>query len=118
RANGREAATLISFVVSLVVMATLAHAEDMAAIISQYRREHGLSAVKTDPQLTEIAERQAKAMAAAGIMDHNVAGAFASRVFSAPNGRGGENIPAGTKTRAETFRAGQAPPGPKGHPLY
>lgn len=35
----------IAFVVGLVVTATLAHAEDMAAAVSQYRREHGLSAV-------------------------------------------------------------------------
>ena len=54
----------------VVITATLAHAEDMAEMISQYRHAHGLSAVKTDPQLTAIAERQAKAMAASGIMDH------------------------------------------------
>src|SRR5271154_3400799 len=53
--------------VGLVVMSTLAHAEDVAQMISQYRREHGLSAVKTDLELTAIAERQAKAMAASGI---------------------------------------------------
>ena len=48
--------------VCMAVTGTLAHAEDdMAAMISQYRREHGLSAVKTDPQLTAIAERQAQA---------------------------------------------------------
>jgi len=111
RAKGRETATVICFVVSLVVMATLAHAEDMAAMISQYRREHGLSAVKTDPQLTEIAERQAKAMAAAGIMDHNVAGSFASRISAVHSGRAAENIAAGTKTWAETFRAWQTSPG-------
>ena len=108
----RKAATkAISFVVGLVAMATLAHADDMAAMISQYRREHGLSAVKTDPQLTEIAERQAKAMAAAGIMDHNVAGSFASRISGAHTGRAAENIAAGTKTWAETFRAWQTSPG-------
>ena len=111
RGNGRDAATLICVVVSLVVLATLAHAEDMAAMISQYRREHGLSAVKTDPQLTEIAERQAKAMAAAGIMDHNVAGSFASRISATHTGRAAENIAAGTKTWAETFRAWQTSPG-------
>jgi uncharacterized protein YkwD len=110
RANGRKAVTLVCFVVSLVVMATLAHAEDMAAMISQYRREHGLSAVKADPQLTEIAERQAKAMAASGIMDHNVAGSFASRISGAYTGRAAENIAAGTKTWAETFRAWQTSP--------
>src|SRR5262245_57147618 len=111
RGNGRDAAALICVIVSLVVLATLAHAEDMAAMISQYRREHGLSAVKTDPQLTEIAERQAKAMAASGIMDHSVAGSFASRIAAAHTGRAAENIAAGTKTLAETFRAWQTSPG-------
>jgi uncharacterized protein YkwD len=107
----REATKVVGLVVGLAVMATLAHAEDMAAMISQYRREHGLSAVKTDPQLTEIAERQAKAMAAAGIMDHNVAGSFGSRISGAHTGRAAENIAAGTKTWAETFRAWQTSPG-------
>jgi hypothetical protein len=39
------------------LVCTLAHAEDMADTISRYRREHGLSTVKMDPQLTAIAER-------------------------------------------------------------
>src|SRR5215831_12047479 len=82
-----------------------AHAEDMAQMISQYRREHGLAAVKTDPQLTAIAERQAKAMAAAGIMDHSVGGSFASRTSGAHIGMAGENIAAGTKTWADTLRS-------------
>jgi uncharacterized protein YkwD len=104
-------AKVICLVAGLVITATLAQAEDMAAMVSQYRREHGLSAVKTDPQLTEIAERQAKAMAAAGIMDHNVAGSFGSRIAPAHTGRAAENIAAGTKTWAETLRAWQTSPG-------
>ena len=97
--------------VGLVVMSTLAHAEDVAQMISQYRREHGLSAVKTDLELTAIAERQAKAMAASGIMDHNVAGSFVSRVSGAHLGMAAENIAAGTKTWAETIRVWQTSPG-------
>ena len=61
-------AVLLGVVIAMT--STLAHAEDMAEMISRYRRAHGLSTVKTDPQLTAIAERQAKAMAASGIMDH------------------------------------------------
>jgi uncharacterized protein YkwD len=106
-----QAAKVVCLVAGLVVTATLAQAEDMAAMVSQYRREHGLSAVKTDPQLAEIAERQAKAMAAAGIMDHNVAGSFGSRIAGAHTGRAAENIAAGTKTWAETLRAWQTSPG-------
>src|SRR5262245_56563603 len=99
---------------ALVVAATstLAHAEDMAEMISQYRQAHGLSTVKTDPQLTAIAERQAQAMAAAGIMDHSVAGSFAARMSAARTGGvAAENIAAGTKTWAETFRMWQNSPG-------
>jgi len=102
---------LVYVVVGFGVMATLAHAEDMAQTISQYRREHGLSVVKTDLELTAIAERQAKAMAASGIMDHNVAGSFASRISGAHLGMAGEDIAAGTKTWAETFRVWQTSPG-------
>jgi uncharacterized protein YkwD len=102
---------MVWLVVAIAVTATLAHAEDMAEMISHYRREHGLSTVKIDPQLTAIAERQAKAMAAAGIMDHNVAGSFASRVSGAHLGMAAENIAAGTKTWAETFRMWQNSPG-------
>jgi uncharacterized protein YkwD len=54
----------------------------MAEMISRYRHAHGLSTVKT-AQLTAIAERQAQAMAASGIMDHSVAGSFTSRMSGA-----------------------------------
>jgi uncharacterized protein YkwD len=97
--------------VVIAIASTLAHAEDMAEMISRYRREHGLSTVKTDPQLTAIAERQAKAMAASGIMDHDVAGSFASRIAGVRTGAAAENIAAGQKTWAETFRMWQASPG-------
>jgi hypothetical protein len=90
---------------------TLAHAEDMADMVSRYRREHGLSSVKIDPQLTAIAERQAKAMAASGIMDHSVAGSFATRISGADVGGAAENIAAGTHSWADTFRMWQKSPG-------
>ena len=88
----------------------LAHAEDMAEMISRYRHAHGPT-VKTDPQLTAIAERQAQAMAASSIMDHSVAGSFTSRMSGARTGMAAENIAAGTKTWAETFRMWQTSPG-------
>src|SRR5712671_7353758 len=104
-------ATTVSLGVIMAITATLAHADDMAEMISRYRREHGLSTVKTDPQLTAVAERQAKAMAASGIMDHSVAGAFSSRISSVNANRAAENIAAGTKTWADTFRMWQNSPG-------
>lgn len=101
----------IGLAIAFACAATLAHAEDMAAAITKYRREHGLSAVKTDPQLTAIAERQAKAMAATGVMDHSVAGAFSSRIAGARTGAAAENIAAGQKNWPETFRAWQTSSG-------
>ena len=97
--------------VAIATISTLAHAESMAEMISRYRREHGLSAVKPDPQLAAIAERQAKAMAASGVLDHSVAGSFSSRISAANAESAAENIAAGTKTWAETFRTWQKSPG-------
>jgi uncharacterized protein YkwD len=110
RRNG-GAMKIVWLAVALALTATLAHAEDMAEMISQYRHEHGVSTVKTDPELTAIAERQANAMAASGVMDHSVAGSFASRVAGAHPRRAAENIAAGTKTWTETFRMWQNSPG-------
>src|SRR5437899_4465663 len=109
--QGAGAMKTISLAVIMAMAATLAHADDMAEMISRYRREHGLSAVKTDPQLTAVAERQAKAMAASGIMDHSVAGSFSSRISAVNANRAAENIAAGTKTWADTFRVWQNSPG-------
>src|SRR5499427_3606043 len=102
---------VVALGVVIAVTSTLAYAEDMAETISRYRREHGLSTVKTDPQLTAIAERQAKAMAASGVMDHNVAGTFAARISGAHTDMAAENIAAGTRTWAETFHMWQTSPG-------
>jgi hypothetical protein len=102
-------AVLLGVVIAMT--ATLAHADDMADEITRYRRAHGLSAVKTDPQLTAIAERQAKAMAASGIMDHSVAGSFSSRISGVRTGVAAENIAAGTRTWADTFRMWKNSPG-------
>ena len=109
RGNGAMKGVLIGVVIAAA--STLAHAENMAEAISSYRRAHGLSTVRTDPQLTAIAERQAKAMAASGIMDHDVAGSFASRMSGARTSMAAENIAAGTGTWAETFRMWQRSPG-------
>src|SRR5262249_47205344 len=92
---GKRAMKTVLLGAVVAITATLAHAEDMAETISRYRLTHGLSAVKTDPQLTAIAERQAKAMAASGVMDHNVAGSFAPRISRAPTDKTPENKPAG-----------------------
>jgi uncharacterized protein YkwD len=95
----------------VAITSTLAHAEDMAEMISRYRQAHGLSTVKTDPQLTVIAEQQAKAMAASGVMDHSVAGSFTARISSVRTSMAAENIAVGTKTWAQTFQMWQTSPG-------
>src|SRR5258708_8525739 len=79
-------------------------------MISQYRREHGLPTVKTDARLTAVAVRQAQAMASSGIMDHDVAGSFASRIAGTNTASAAENIAAGTKTRPHTPRISKPPP--------
>ena len=104
-------AALLWLFLALATGSLPARAEDILEMISRYRAEHGLSAVKTDPELTAIAERQAKAMAASGIMDHDVAGSFASRISGVRARGAAENIAAGYKTWAETFEGWQHSPG-------
>jgi uncharacterized protein YkwD len=101
---------------ALVLSATLAYvtparAEDIVEMISKYRQQHGLSAVKVDPELTKVAERQAKAMADTGVMDHSVAGSFGSRISGIHTGMAAENIAAGSKTWADTLRMWENSPG-------
>jgi hypothetical protein len=93
---GKRAMKTVLLGAVVAITSTLAHAEDMAEMISRYRHTHGLSTVKTDPQLTAIAERQAKAMAASGIMDHNVAGSFTARISGVRTSMAAENIAAGS----------------------
>jgi hypothetical protein len=113
--KGREwhmrSITFICFLIATTLAAPSAPAEDIAAMISQYRREHGLPAVKVDPKLTAVAERQAQAMARSGIMDHDVDGSFASRISGANLVTGAENIAAGTKTWSDTLRIWKESPG-------
>jgi uncharacterized protein YkwD len=102
---------VIILAIALLLTTTLARAEDAAALISQYRVAHGLSAVKMDPQLTAVAERQAQAMAKNGVMDHNVAAPFSVRVADVPVGAAGENLAQDTKTWAETIQRWETSPG-------
>jgi uncharacterized protein YkwD len=110
--KGREShMKFVCFVIAMMLAVTSAGAEDITAMISQYRREHGLPAVKVDPKLTAIAERQAQAMASSGIMAHDVAGTFNSRISGASLVTGAENIAAGTKTWNDTLRIWKESPG-------
>src|SRR5215831_14892382 len=95
---------LICLLLGMVIAVSSARAEDITAMISQYRREHGLPAVKTDAKLTAVAVRQAQAMASAGVLGHDVAGSFASRIAGTNTDSAAENVAAGTKTWADTLR--------------
>lgn len=107
-----KAVTVITtLLIAAMPASSPACAEDITAMISQYRREHGLPAVKVDPGLSAIAERQARAMAASGIMDHDVDGSFASRISGASLAAAAENIAAGTRTWADTLRIWKQSPG-------
>jgi uncharacterized protein YkwD len=108
---------IVCCVLGLLLTGTHARAEDVAALVSQYRHAHGLSAVKIDAELTAVAERQARAMAKAGVMDHNVAGPFSSRVADVPVGAAGENLAEGTKSWAETIQRWETSSGHNGNLL-
>ena len=103
--------------ICLLATTSFARAEDVASLISQYRKAHGLSAVKLDADLTAVAERQAKAMAKAGVMDHNVAAPFSMRMAGVKVGAAGENLAEGTKTWAETIQRWEGSPGHNGNLL-
>jgi uncharacterized protein YkwD len=76
-----------------------------AAMISRYRRRHGLPAVKIDSRLMAIARHQARAMAAHGRMSHDVGGDFSTRLrrrgYAAA--AAAENIAAGQRSLSEAF---------------
>jgi hypothetical protein len=63
-----------------------------AAMISNFRRQHGEGPVTLDPKLNQIAHEQAAAMASKDVLDHGVLGPFGSRVASAGFERAAENI--------------------------
>src|SRR6202051_1407257 len=81
-----------------------AMAADYASEISAYRRAHGLSAVKLDSRLNEVALKQARAMAATGTVSHSADGAFSSRVAPLRKSRAAENIGAGFLSFAEMLK--------------
>jgi len=78
-----------------------------AQMISQYRINNGLPAVRPDPQLTAIAQTQASAMAAAGSVQASQAPnlQLATRMASIGETKtaASENVSAGYRTFAEAF---------------
>jgi uncharacterized protein YkwD len=72
-------------------------ARSAAANISRYRAQHGLGPVSANSRLNALAERQARAMASADRMSHNVSGTFRVRLDASGYfvRTAGENIAAG-----------------------
>jgi hypothetical protein len=76
---------------------------DPASLISDFRIQHQEGRVKSDATLKRIAQDQANAMASKGVMDHDVLGAFSSRVAPANAGRAAENIAYGYDSFPKTL---------------
>jgi hypothetical protein len=91
----------------VLAMAGPACAEDLAATaqaaISHYRAEHGLAAVRPDARLMQLAAEQARAMAQAGVLEHNVDKPFSARIVRYDPEVAVENIACGTTTFAATL---------------
>jgi uncharacterized protein YkwD len=76
-----------------------------AAMISLYRQNNGLGAVRVDPELMKLAETQSQAMAGQNKLDHDVKAPLAKRLnaFGYPANLAVENVSAGYHTLAEAF---------------
>jgi uncharacterized protein YkwD len=94
----KRLAAIVAFM--LLTSAALA---DPQSEISAYRKSYGLSAVTVDPALTELASKQANAMAEQGALDHNVYAPFHSRLASYGTLSAAENIAMGTRTFEDTL---------------
>ncbi|HWP26040.1 MAG TPA: CAP domain-containing protein [Xanthobacteraceae bacterium] len=94
-------------------------AKGAAAMISNYRRSHGLGPVRIDPELMRLAQQHARTMAAHKELGHNVGGSFEERVRkSALRARFvAENVAAGQRTLAEAFAAWRDSPGHRANML-
>jgi hypothetical protein len=81
--------------------------------LNAYRASRGLGAVRLDPALSAMAQRQAGAMAAAGEISHELDGAFAARIERAglDTARAGENIAAGFFSQGAAFDEWKRSPG-------
>jgi hypothetical protein len=102
-------------IIGIVAMCGGAHAEGLTAAaqaaISRYRADHGLPAVTPDARLMALAGEQARAMAKAGVLEHNVDRPFEARIVRYDPSVAVENIAAGTTTFAATLELWKHSPG-------
>jgi uncharacterized protein YkwD len=94
-----------SFYRDLAVPGAQLDAAAAASMISGYRINNGLPAVRLDPALTAMAQAQAEIMAQRDKLEHNVKKPFVKRLNAAGyNAKAAaENIGAGYHTLAEAF---------------
>jgi uncharacterized protein YkwD len=91
-----------------------------ASMISDYRRLNGLPAVELDPTLLQIAQDQARHMAAIDKLTHDPGGRGFTQRLKAANydaARAAENIGAGYRTLAEAFSGWRDSPSHKANML-
>jgi uncharacterized protein YkwD len=83
------------------------------AMLTAWRREHGLGPVRLDPALNAMAQRQADSMVAANDMSHGIAGSLAARLAAAGvrASEAGENLGEGYFSTGEAMRGWQNSPG-------
>ncbi|MCC6735993.1 MAG: CAP domain-containing protein [Bauldia sp.] len=80
-----------------------------ARMVSAIRAQHGLGPVTVDPALNRLAQQQANAMAAAGIVSHDVLARFPVRMGRAYTSAA-ENLGAGYLSLEDGIRAWSASP--------
>jgi uncharacterized protein YkwD len=81
-------------------------------MVTRIRAAYGLGPVRIDPALTRAAERQAQAMASAGVLSHDVGGSFGSRMNAAGLGNvpTAENVGAGHRSMQAAIDSWQRSP--------
>ncbi len=94
-----------SFYVSMAGPGTQLDAKTAASMISGYRANNGLGAVELDPQLMEMAEAQAREMAAQDRLERRPNAILGVRLRRAgyDSKTAAENVSAGYHTLAEAF---------------
>jgi uncharacterized protein YkwD len=99
--------TLFAVIGVMLALSGSAWSADFASQLNVYRRAHGLSPVRMDSRLSAVAAQQARAMAAASVVNHTAGGAFTTRIAKLRAGRAAENVAAGFLTSAETLKQWQ-----------
>jgi uncharacterized protein YkwD len=115
----REPPAQPSFYRSLAEAGAEVDASAAASMISGYRQNNGLAAVELDPVLMQMAQEQARSMAARDKLDRAAGRSFTDRIkasgFDARSAA--ENVGAGYHTLAEAFSGWRDSPTHRGNML-